>query len=58
MARMAMDSTWKRLVVFISFCSVSEIKSADLASFFFQNSFEFVSLVAWKQFIHEQGTSI
>ena len=39
------------------FAIVSDIRSVKthLASFFFQNSFDFVSLVIWKQFMHEQG---
>ena len=45
-----MDSNLKTSGEFFQVCA--------LVSLFFQNSFDFVSLVAWKQFMHEQGSSI
>ena len=32
--------------------------ATEFGKFFFQNSFDFVSLVVWTQFMYEQGTSI
>ena len=53
MARMEMDFN------FCSCVSVKKEKVIWLVFFFFQNSFDFVFLVVWKQFMHEQGgTSI
>ena len=43
-----------------AFFLVSQIKSVktDFGRFFFQNLFDFVSLVVLKQFLYEQATSI
>ena len=56
-----LDSSWKTSGrLFQVFCFVSDKigKKLILASFLFQNSFDFVSLVVWKQFTHEQDPSI
>ena len=53
--------TWGRFFqVFAQFCILDKISKNWFGLFFFsfQNSFDFVSLVVWKQFMHEQGTLI